>query len=79
MARINLTTTGWSPGKVVAWSGFAASAMLLGSLFNAIATSTLDAPPPRSPQPLAVTEEHDAPCYMVITPSPYPEPNPCEP
>ena len=91
MVRIKLTTTGWRPGKVLAWSGFVASAVLLVSWFNAVATTTLDAPPSLSLPPIgAVTEGDDAttrihattdnaPCYMLITPSPYPEPNPCEP
>jgi hypothetical protein len=91
MVPLNLITAGWVPRRVLAWSGFVASAMLLVSWFNAIATNTLDEPASLSPGPIAtVTGEDNAwtrflraregpPCYMFITPSPSPGPSPCEP
>jgi hypothetical protein len=67
-----------------------ASALLLVSWFNAIATTTLCGPPAQTPGPIiAVTDRDQAwtrshaasdysPCFMFITPSPYPGQSPCE-
>jgi hypothetical protein len=91
MVTINLITTGCRPGKVLAWSGCVAGALLLLSWFNTFATTTLDALPSASPGSIGTVSEgddgwsrfladrDDAPCYTFITPSPSPVPNPCEP
>lgn len=45
-----MITRGWSRAKALAWSGLLASALLLASWFNAIATSTFESPRPPSPE-----------------------------
>jgi len=73
MARLALSTIRTSPVKALVWSGLLASTVLLASWFNAIATTTVEH------ADMNEFGRDDTPCYMFLTPSPHPAPNPCEP